>query len=69
MSTIVPCKDCLDRELGCHSKCLKYQEWKNQHDAEQQMIRQKAKAENVFAEYQINELRKLRKGIGRKRRK
>ena len=22
-----PCKDCINRELGCHSKCEKYQEY------------------------------------------
>ena len=37
-----PCKNCPDRELGCHGKCEKYQEYrtkvneynKKKHDAE-----------------------------------
>ena len=24
-----PCKDCLNREIGCHSKCKKYIKFKN----------------------------------------
>lgn len=27
MRPMPPCKDCEDRELGCHSKCKKYQEY------------------------------------------
>lgn len=30
---VAPCKDCRDRELGCHSKCIKYMEFKKQQDA------------------------------------
>jgi len=24
----VPCKDCKDRHVSCHSSCVKYIEWK-----------------------------------------
>lgn len=23
-----PCKNCADREVGCHAKCTRYSEWK-----------------------------------------
>ena len=23
-----PCRNCSDREVGCHSKCTRYSEWK-----------------------------------------
>ena len=26
----VPCKDCENREVGCHSKCEEYIEWKEE---------------------------------------
>lgn len=26
------CKDCPDREVGCHSTCEKYKKWKEEHD-------------------------------------
>lgn len=24
-----PCKDCMKREIGCHSNCDKYKNWKS----------------------------------------
>lgn len=27
---IAPCKDCLDRYIGCHGKCEKYLEYKKE---------------------------------------
>lgn len=29
---ICPCKGCTDREIGCHSKCSEYNEWKTEWD-------------------------------------
>lgn len=26
-----PCKDCADREVGCHSTCQSYKEWKESY--------------------------------------
>lgn len=34
-----PCKDCKERELGCHSKCEKYLAFKLERDKEQEQIR------------------------------
>lgn len=28
----MPCKDCKERYLGCHSKCVKYQNAKKRND-------------------------------------
>lgn len=39
-----PCKDCTQRCLNCHSKCVKYQEFR----AELNSINAKRKAENDF---------------------
>lgn len=36
-----PCKDCLNRFLGCHATCDIYKEWKVRHEADN-----KAKAYN-----------------------
>lgn len=27
-----PCYKCEDREIGCHSTCEKYNEWKKEHE-------------------------------------
>lgn len=29
---VPPCKDCEERYVGCHSKCVAYLEWKKEHD-------------------------------------
>ena len=29
--TITPCKDCTERDLGCHGTCERYSEWKVKH--------------------------------------
>lgn len=35
-----PCKNCSERYVGCHSKCLKYIDWKQAKDAYNTMIRE-----------------------------
>ena len=41
MAVTAPCKDCADREVGCHSKCEKYLEFRKECDiAREQKIRQ-----------------------------
>lgn len=34
MNNLSPCKDCVKRNLGCHSKCLDYLRFKKQRDIE-----------------------------------
>lgn len=48
---MIPCKDCLDRYVGCHSTCDKYIEWNKQHLEQKKIIsasRQKDKEINMF---------------------
>lgn len=33
------CKNCNDRELGCHSKCKKYEQEKRELEQEKEMMR------------------------------
>lgn len=35
-----PCKDCKNRELGCHSKCEQYVNWRKLHIEEKQRLRE-----------------------------
>lgn len=37
---VAPCKDCTDRELGCHSKCEKYKAFKEWNDQAREKRRQ-----------------------------
>lgn len=32
MTNDMPCRDCKERYLGCHSKCVKYQNAKKRND-------------------------------------
>lgn len=33
---MIPCNNCEDREIGCHSKCTKYIKFKSLKDAERE---------------------------------
>lgn len=35
-----PCKDCVDRQVACHSTCVKYQEWKKECDDNKKRVEQ-----------------------------
>ena len=41
-----PCKDCQDRELGCHGKCARYQEYWNVQEKKRRM-----RVLNIRADY------------------
>lgn len=58
MSVIVPCKNCLTRELGCHSTCERYHQYKNLKAQENQSREQYLSIRN----FQID----LTKRLGRK---
>lgn len=32
--SVCPCKDCADREAGCHTRCKRYIEWTENRRAE-----------------------------------
>lgn len=34
-----PCKDCSDRQIGCHSECEKYISWRAEHEKVSETIR------------------------------
>lgn len=38
-----PCKDCPDREVGCHGKCDKYAQFKEERNKEIETIISKSK--------------------------
>ena len=65
--TSSPCKDCEDRQSGCHSKCEKYGEWNKQriqsrHDNYIAVSRNK-----MVEDYVMNSVIDLRAGKRRKR--
>ena len=36
MKKEIPCRDCEDRETGCHSRCGRYKEWRAWYDAKKE---------------------------------
>ena len=34
-----PCLNCIDREIGCHSRCDRYKQFRNEIDDEKQVVR------------------------------
>jgi hypothetical protein len=55
---IPPCKDCLERYIGCHSSCQKYIKWKNQNIAMGKAIINKYKSDRKAEDYLIKEKQK-----------
>ena len=49
-----PCKDCADREIGCHGTCEKYQYFQKHHKEEKAQI-----SEAKLAEQEYRETRRL----------
>lgn len=55
-----PCKNCEDREVGCHSKCEAYMEWAKEHEE----LREKNRTERVI-DFTLRKLRRKRWKIDR----
>lgn len=46
-----PCKDCEEREIGCHSVCEKYQDYFKRNEERKQRIRDSKKALTDYRGY------------------
>lgn len=42
--SVAPCKDCQDREPGCHSHCIGYKRWKAEQQKEAKEYEEDRKA-------------------------
>lgn len=56
-----PCKDCLDRQIGCHSSCEKYLEWNRQHKKDKEELDKKRAYDKQATTYQVESIRKAAK--------
>lgn len=59
-----PCKECIERYVGCHSKCLKYVDWKQQHDVKLQNIQKQKDMNSLLYSNQTSRNNKLRQEGG-----
>ena len=48
-----PCKDCADRDLGCHSTCKPYKEYKKEHERGTEAMKRERDAVNNYVSFQI----------------
>lgn len=55
-----PCKDCDDRELGCHSKCITYNSWKEKDMNFKRKIYNERRINNALCGLQIEKFAKIR---------
>lgn len=53
---ISPCKDCEDRQVGCHAKCEKYRLYKQELDG-----LKKSDKQDVYLSYMVNAIYKRSK--------
>ena len=48
-----PCKDCADRDIGCHSGCFDYNNYKRNHYHEESARREEQRIQNDYVSFQI----------------
>lgn len=58
---IAPCKDCVGRELGCHSKCERYASYRAAKDEEGNKRRKIREREAEHCDYRRKAIAAVRK--------
>jgi hypothetical protein len=56
-----PCKDCQDRQMGCHSKCERFAKWKEQTNDSRTQATNHYKADRDCDGYEGNKKIRLAK--------
>ena len=56
-----PCQYCEDREINCHSKCDKYQNFYQEKEKIKDEINKQIKKERMFDDYIIKKISKRKK--------
>ena len=46
-----PCKDCSDRQIGCHGICERYKSWNADHIEQNRKIRTEREKDNLYRSY------------------
>jgi hypothetical protein len=59
-----PCKDCTEREVGCHSKCQRFIEWKKREDLLKEEKREVGRALSDIIDYKRKVITKNKKRTG-----
>lgn len=58
---IVPCKDCVDRYINCHSSCEKYKLWRQDMDVVRDKILDEKLKNRRIEDFKTDAIRKTMK--------
>ena len=64
---VYPCKECLDRAVGCHGTCQKYKDAKALHKKKFDCIKKAKKEEDGIDDYKIRKYEEWAKQHERRR--
>lgn len=56
-----PCKDCVERQMRCHSSCTKYKEWRKEYDEQKSQINEVKNFETAVYQYNVQRKRRIYK--------
>lgn len=58
------CKDCTDRQIGCHSTCEKYIQSKEEHEEKRAFLREQKQKQTSYISYvaEVKQRMKAKKG-------
>ena len=62
----MPCLNCENRKLGCHSSCEKYAEFKRNIDENKKLIRSQKEEQNLFINYFFEAKERCKRKSGKK---
>lgn len=58
---MVTCKNCNKRQIGCHSTCKEYIDWKTERDRVNEIARKKRQAEAEMIDAKVRACEKTRR--------
>ena len=61
-----PCKNCAERQLGCHSDCSKYRAYKDWQKEHNDRIRKEKEVVNSFMAFRAESKEKMMRAKGMK---
>ena len=54
-----PCKDCTERFVGCHTVCVKYEDYKQTLEAKKELCKAFNESNRIYTEYSCETYKRL----------
>lgn len=61
MKIQTPCKNCIDRELNCHSKCQKYLEYKKDLETQKEIEKKNRHLDGALLDFKITRIQAMKR--------